>query len=194
MITSRQLCALLAIALAALLATGICALSICGGKDRQIAHLNAQLDKSLAAPSPIIITDTIRDTVTVATTAAASVSRHDYKTGIADPALLDDIDITPSAVTSQLTTAQTVADSVLLRPHTPDSAVFSYGDHWATFRLSLRDTTLRYAVRDSIVTFVSRDFRHRFLWWRWGVKGYRVKLVNFNPHASVKYLQYVKVE
>lgn len=194
MITSRQLCALLAIALAALLATGICALSICGGKDRQIAHLNAQLDKSLAAPSPIIITDTIRDTVTVATTAAASVSRHDYKTGIADLALLDDIDITPSTVTSQLATAQTVSDSVLLRPHTPDSAVFSYSDHWATFRLSLRDTTLRYAVRDSIVTIVSRDFRHRFLWWRWGVKGYRVKLVNFNPHASVKYLQYIKVE
>lgn len=194
MITSRQLCALLAIALAALLATGICALNICDNKDRQIAHLNAQLDKSLAAPSPIIITDTIRDTVTVATAAAASVSRHDYKTDVADLALLDDIDITPSAVTSQLATAQTVSDSVLLRPHKPDSTVFSYSDHWATFRLSLRDTTLRYAVRDSIVTIVSRDFRHRFLWWRWGVKGYRVKLVNFNPHASVRYLQYVKVE
>ena len=194
MITSRQLCALLAIALAALLATGICALSICGGKDRQIAHLNAQLDKATAAPSPIIITDTIRDTVTVATTAAASVSRHDYKTAVADRTLLNDTGIRASAVTSQLTTAQTMADSVKLRQHTPDSAVFAYSDRWATLRLSLRDTTLRYAVRDSIVTIVSRDFRHRFLWWRWGTRGYHVRLLNFNPHATVGYLQYVKVE
>ena len=194
MITSRQLCALLAIALAALLATGICALCICGGKDRQIAHLNAQLDKATAAPSPIIITDTIRDTVTVTTAAATSVSRHDYKTAVADRTLLNDTGIRASAVTSQLTTAQTVADSVKLRQHTPDSAVFAYSDHWATLRLSLRDTTLRYAVRDSIVTIVSRDFRHRFLWWRWGTRGYHVRLLNFNPHATVGYLQYVKVE
>ncbi len=29
---------------------------------------------------------------------------------------------------------------------------------------------------------------------RWGVKGYKVKVVNFNPHSTIRYNQYVKPE
>ena len=37
-------------------------------------------------------------------------------------------------------------------------------------------------------------YRHHFLWWRWGVKGYKVKVVNFNPHSTIRYNTYVKPE
>lgn len=35
--------------------------------------------------------------------------------------------------------------------------------------------------------------KHKFLWWRWGTKGYQVQIVNFNPHPRINYSRYVEV-
>ena len=59
---------------------------------------------------------------------------------------------------------------------------------------ALMAMTLVYTVSDSVLTLVYREYKHKFLWWRWGTKGYKVKVVNFNPHATIRYNQYIKVE
>jgi len=87
--------------------------------------------------------------------------------------------------------------------HTEDSVkaqdihnqkVFSYDDRWSHLQFSLQDSTFYYNIRDSLSTVVYHEFKHRFLWWRWGVKGYKVKITNHNPHSSVSYNRYIKVE
>ena len=35
--------------------------------------------------------------------------------------------------------------------------------------------------------------KHKFLWWRWGTKGYQVQIVNFNPHPRINYSRYVEI-
>lgn len=74
------------------------------------------------------------------------------------------------------------------------SKVFSYDDSWSHLKFRLRDSTFYYNIRDSLTTIVHHDFKHRFLWWKWGVKGYKVKVVNFNPHSTIRYNTYVKPE
>lgn len=72
--------------------------------------------------------------------------------------------------------------------------VFSYDDRWSHLEFSLSDSTFYYNIRDSLTTVVYHEYKHRFLWWRWGVKGYKVKVVNFNPHSTIRYNTYVKPE
>lgn len=74
------------------------------------------------------------------------------------------------------------------------SKVFSYDDRWSHLQFSLEDSTFYYNIRDSLATVVYHEYKHRFLWWRWGVKGYKVKIINFNPHAHVIYNRYVMPE
>lgn len=74
------------------------------------------------------------------------------------------------------------------------SKVFSYDDSWSHLKFRLRDSTFYYNIRDSLATIVHHEFKHRFLWWKWGVKGYNVKVVNFNPHSTIRYNTYVKPE
>jgi len=42
-------------------------------------------------------------------------------------------------------------------------------------------------TRDSLSLFVSRIYRHKFLWWKWGTKGYNVDIVNHNPYSTITY-------
>lgn len=72
--------------------------------------------------------------------------------------------------------------------------IYSYDDRWSHLEFSLSDSTFYYNIRDSLATVVYHEYKHRFLWWRWGVKGYKVKVVNFNPHSTIRYNQYVKPE
>ena len=72
--------------------------------------------------------------------------------------------------------------------------VFSYDDRWSHLEFSLSDSTFYYNIRDSLATVVYHEYKHRFLWWRWGVKGYKVKILNFNPHSTVRYNTFVKPE
>ena len=72
--------------------------------------------------------------------------------------------------------------------------IYSYDDRWSHLEFSLSDSTFYYNIRDSLATVVYHEYKHRFLWWRWGVKGYKVKILNFNPHSTIRYNQYVKPE
>ena len=80
-----------------------------------------------------------------------------------------------------------VSISQTVKAGTADSTVFRHNDKWCDISFDMKDSTFRYSVRDSITAAVQRIYRHRFLWWRWGVKGYKVHLINHNPNATIKY-------
>lgn len=151
----------------------------------QLAH--AQIE-------PLIQRDTIRDTVQVATSSAIPVERRTYKNELADKQLIRDLRLRLSQIEAQQLGGTAIHDTVRLASMTADS--YEYADRWAHFTLSMKppDTTLVYTVSDSVATIVYREYKHKFLWWRWGTKGYKVKVVNFNPHATIRYNQYIKVD
>jgi hypothetical protein len=39
---------------------------------------------------------------------------------------------------------------------------------------------------------VEKEYKRRFLWWKWGTKGYRVKAVSFCPYTTIRYNTYIK--
>lgn len=160
---------------------------------RKIEHLQSQIEiLNSWNIYPSIIRDTIHDTIPVVSAPALVVTKEEYKK-VTDKGLLKDLGVKPAAITSQLQTEISTRDSIKLRVAPVDND-YIYHDHWTDIHLSLSDSILQYNMRDSIAMFVVRDYKHRFLFWRWGTKGYNVKLVNFNPRAKIKYLKYVKVE
>lgn len=144
--------------------------------------------------APPIAHDTIRDSVPVSTAPVVVMERSTYKSDIAEKQLLRDLGVATGQIESQQTAGSSYTDTV--RMTESREAVLHYSDRWTDLTLSMKppDTTLVYSVRDSVVTFVYREYKHRFLWWKWGTKGYKVKVVNFNPHATIRYNQFVKVE
>lgn len=151
----------------------------------QLAH--AQIE-------PLIQRDTIRDTVTVATSAAIPVERSTYKTELADKQLIKELRLKLGQIEAQQLSGTAIHDTVRLEAKA--NSRYEYADRWARFTLRMKppDTTLVYTVSDSVTTLVYREYKHKFLWWRWGTKGYKVKVVNFNPHATIRYNQYIKIE
>ena len=47
---------------------------------------------------------------------------------------------------------------------------------------------------DSITSIIHREYKHKFLWWKWGTKGYKQEIINYNPHSEIKYSEFIKVE
>ena len=89
------------------------------------------------------------------------------------------------------TTTTEVSDSVPAAYDT-DRKTWYYSDQWADISFQPTDTTFYYNIRDSLSTYVYREYKHKFLWFRWGTKGYHVKLVNYNPNAHIKYNRFVR--
>ena len=155
-------------------------------------RLGVELARAQIAPS--IVRYTIRDTIPVSTAPVVSINRSTYKSDVADKQLLKDLQLRTGQIRSQQEEGFSYTDTVQMTGTGP--TVLNYSDKWTdlTLRLMPSDTTLVYSVRDSVLTLVYREYKHKFLWWRWGTKGYKVKVVNFNPHATIRYNQYIKVE
>nr|DAL24272.1 MAG TPA_asm: hypothetical protein [Caudoviricetes sp.] len=134
--------------------------------------------------------DTIRDSVTVITQQVLQMKEEEYKLQAYDRQLLHDLDIRLGQVMADQRTSLSSADTV--KTDRSDS-VYTYCDRWLSFRLNTADSILTYKARDSLQTIVYRQYKHRFLWWRWGTKGYDVKVINFNPHSNILYNSYIQV-
>ena len=134
--------------------------------------------------------DTIRDSATVITQQVLQMAAEEYKLQAYDRQLLHDLDIRLGQVMADQRTSLSSADTV--KTDRSDS-VYTYSDRWLSFRLNTADSILTYKARDSLQTIVYRQYKHRFLWWRWGTKGYDVKVINFNPHSNIFYNSYIQV-
>lgn len=156
--------------------------------ERQVNDLSVQLAHSQVPMQR----DTIRDSIPVTSQRVVEIDKTDYKQQLADKQLIKDLGLKVEQLVSENKMLREAKDSILMKA--VNDSVFAYHDHWADFEYLTRRQLLRYAVRDSFVTTVSRIYKHRFLWWRWGTKGYQVHHVNFNPHVDIKYNQYIMIK
>lgn len=143
--------------------------------------------------------DKLDDSIPVAKNTAlqAKVSELE-QLHLTDTKLIKKLKIKLKDVQSIHTTASTTADTVCLTqepstiPGISDS-IYTYKDKWLSLHIDIPKRTCQYACHDSLTTIVSRTYKHRFLWWRWGTKGYQVQIVNHNPHSHIDYSRYIEV-
>lgn len=134
--------------------------------------------------------DTIRDSVKLVTQQVMVMDRGEYKLLAADRKLLEDLNLKLRQVVSDQRVSMVTSDTVKTNRL---NSVFSYNDAWLSLRLDAADSILTYRARDSLQCIVARQFKHKFLWWKWGTKGYNVKVLNFNPHSTILYNSYIQV-
>lgn len=134
--------------------------------------------------------DTIRDSVKVITQKVLMMPPKEYKLTASDRALLQDINLKVNQVVADQRTSIFTSDSVKAE-HVEN--IYRYSDTWIDFKLNTADSILTYKARDSLQTIIARQYKHRFLLWKWGTKGYQVKVINFNPHSTLLYNNYIQV-
>lgn len=134
----------------------------------------------------------IRDSVFVWKERIVEVDRTDYKKHLADRELIKELQLKVDQLESESRTALVTRDTVMLEPL--NDSTFIYSDKWMYFLYRLNTGVLDCEVRDSLSTFVAREYKHKFLWFRWGTKGYNVYIVSHNPHTKVEYSKYLRVK
>lgn len=140
----------------------------------------------------IIIHDSIPVEVVTSTVITAELSAL-RKQHIIDEQMIKDLGLKLKQMDAVQTTVTETKDSAKAE-FDHSFKVFSYDDRWSHLQFSLQDSTFYYNIRDSLITVIYHEYKHRFLWLRWGVKGYKVKMTNLNPHSSIRYNSYVKPE
>ena len=175
--------------------TAIIALVSVGAKAIKVGELEDDINRlsvELSHAQIPLQRDTIRDSIEVVSQVVVEVAPKEMKEALAaDQKLISELELKVKQLESLQTTVVETSDTVPAH-HEPDDSLYYYSDEWADLQLSLKDTTFYYNIRDSLSTMVYREYRHHFLWWRWGTKGYRLKIVNFNPHSRVTYNKYIK--
>ena len=134
--------------------------------------------------------DTIRDSVKLVTQQVMVMDRGEYKLLAANRKLLEELNLKLRQVVSDQRVSMVTSDTVKTKRL---NSVYSYSDAWLSLRLDTADSILTYRARDSLQCIVARQFKHKFLWWKWGTKGYNVKVLNFNPHSTILYNSYIQV-
>ena len=143
------------------------------------------LQATLAESQVPIQRDTIRDSVEVVRQPMVTIDKTDYKQVAADRQLIKDLEMKVSLLEMENRTLIATHGEVVFKTTADSDSVLRYKDKWADFTYKVKQKELKYTVRDSLDILVSRIPKHRFLWWRWGTKGYELTTVNFNPHATV---------
>ena len=174
---------LAALAIALLL---FCSIKI-GKLDDENNELQRQVHAKSIAYSPMQ-RDTIRDSVSLISQPVVQIEKSEYK-DLADKQLIKDLKLKIAQITAQHNTVVSTQGAVKLKK---DSNIYTYKDKWTRFTLMPPDS-LQYTITDSIVTFVAREYKHKFLFFKWGIKGYTVKVLNFNPHSTILYNTYIDV-
>lgn len=139
----------------------------------------------------------VRDSLNIASVEALNYTVDELKKYRADDLrLINDLKIKNKNLES-LTKVTTYTTDTIYKDHWHPAAnnpnCLEYSDKWATITACFKDSTVAYSLRDSLDIAVSRVPKHKFLWWRWGTKGYKINVVNFNSRSSVEYVEYILV-
>ena len=154
----------------------------------EVSDLRVQLAESCQRADTFYI----RDSFPVWRERIVEVDRTDYKKLLADKDLIKELELKVSQVEAENRLLVGTRDTVYLSEDR--DSVLRYRDEWADFSYFEDNKMLEYSVRDSLTTFIVRDYKHKLLWWRWGTKGYIVYHVNHNPHSRIYYNKYIRVK
>jgi len=157
----------------------------------QVKDLQVQLAESQQKADTFYI----RDSIPVWKERMVEVDRTDYKKLLADKELIKALRLKVSQVEAENRLLVGTRDTVYLSKNDRDS-VLRYHDQWADFSYFEEKRRLEYSVRDSLTTYVTREYKHRILWGliKWGTKGYNVYHVNHNPNSRIYYNKYIRVK
>ena len=182
----------------------------CIGCERALEKENEQLREELARQQQYVPLkrDTIRDTVEVVTQKIVEVEKMKEVLTREDKELLKDLGTKVSAIESfqkigMITRAEvTLSHDTIVAEKTDDAqprereppvdSVLTYKDAWLDLKFNPGNSFLLIQICDSLAISVEREYKKKFLWWRWGTKGYQVKAVSFNPYTTIRYNTYVK--
>lgn len=154
--------------------------------------------------TPPMVRDTIRNTVEVITQPVIVTEKVKEVISNEDKQLLKDLGARLSAVESYQKIGMSTEASVTLSPDTSitdaedkgssqhQDSMLAYHDAWMDLRYNTLHQNLVIQMRDSLAIAVEKEYKHKFLWWRWKTKGYSVKVANFNPHSHITYNKYVR--
>lgn len=135
--------------------------------------------------------DTIRDSVEVITQHVREVEKIKEVLSKEDKQLIKDLGMKVSQLESLQKTGIETKDTVFLeKKDSTENSPLVYHDAWTDIEYLNRKLT--YSMRDSLAIALEREYKHRFLFIKWGTKGYDVKVANFNPHSSIRYNTFVK--
>ncbi len=154
----------------------------------EVRDLQVQLAQSVQK----VDTFYIRDSIPVWKERIVEVDRTDYKKQLADRELIKSLQLRIGQLESENRTLLCTRDTVVLEPL--NDSVLRYKDQWFDFSYDQNTRVLDCEVRDSLSTFVTREYKHRFLFFRWGTKGYNVYIVSHNPKCRVEYNKYIRVK
>ena len=83
---------------------------------------------------------------------------------------------------------------------TKDSIVFQLKDSCINYQTEWMDVhgcvgdTLYITSTDSIAQIAHKEYKHKFWFIKWGLTGFKVKTVNFNPKSTVKSSEWINLE
>ena len=69
----------------------------------------------------------------------------------------------------------------------------NYRSKWADISGCIGDT-LTINTRDSISQVGAIEYKHKFLWWKWKVKGVKQVIVNHNPNSKISFSEYIEIK
>lgn len=140
----------------------------------------------------------VRDSLNVASIDALNYTVDELKKYRADDLrLINDLKIKNKHLESLTKITTSMTDTIYKdhwHPVLNNPNCLEYSDKWATVTACFNDSTVAYSVRDSLDIVVSKVPKHKFLWWNWGTKGYKVNVVNFNPRSTVEFLEFIKIK
>ena len=118
------------------------------------------------------------------------LSKRDVKKAV-DKAIASEIGMPRSSVESKMGLSIATTDTVKLTQKA--ESIYIYKDRWLDAKVNLYDSTMTYKARDSLSQYIERIYRHKFLFWKWCTKGYKVHIINHNPNSKIEYADYIRV-
>lgn len=118
------------------------------------------------------------------------LGKKEVKSAI-DKKIASGIGMPRSSVESKMGLTIATTDTVKLTQKA--ESIYIYKDRWLDAKVNLYDSTMTYKARDSLSQYIERIYKHKFLFWKWGTKGYRVHIINHNPNSKIEYADYIRV-
>lgn len=135
----------------------------------------------------------VKDSLNVASVSALNFTVAELKKYRAeDVKLIKELKLRPKDVEYIVKTKIITRDSLVYK--IDSVGCFHYKDEWLKVDACIGDSSMVIESRDSIAQVVHAIYKHRFLWWRWKVIGFRQTVVNFNPRSEVGYSEIIKVK
>ena len=131
-----------------------------------------------------------RDSLNVVEIGKLSLTINELKQYRTDDArLIKQLKLKPKEVQTIIKTKIETRDSIVFI--LKDSCI-NYKSEWLDISGCLNDT-LYVNSKDSITQIFHKEYKHKFLFIKWGFIGIKQKIINFNPKSSIKYSEWIEI-